>query len=84
MSAEAQAMTIPFSVSETSQDCLIQLRDAYQGEIVTEIFRGICSPGVHSVEFDPTKLEGGLDAGLYALYVKIGDEEETYPVQYMP
>ena len=77
-------MTIPFSVGPTSQDCLIQLRNPYDGNVIVEIFRGSCTPGVHSVEFDPTLVDGGLDAGLYALYVKIGEEEESYPMQYMP
>jgi hypothetical protein len=77
-------MTIPFSVGPTEQECLIQLRDPYEGNVITEIFRGTCTPGIHSVEFDPARVTGGLDAGLYALYVKIGEEVESYPVQYMP
>jgi hypothetical protein len=77
-------MIIPFSVGPTDQECLIQLRDPYRGNVISEIFHGTCTPGIHSVEFDPNKVEGGLDAGLYALYVRIGDEAESYPLQYMP
>ena len=77
-------MTIPISVGNIAKDCLIQLRDIYSGSVVTEIFHDRCEPGIHTVEFDPQKVDGGLEAGLYMLYVKIGDEEEAHPLQYMP
>jgi hypothetical protein len=77
-------MTIPFAVNNIAKDCLIELRNLYDGRVVARIFHDTCQPGVHSVEFDPQKIEGGLEAGLYVLYVKIGDESESYPLQYMP
>ena len=78
------SITIPFSVSNGIKDCCIELRDLAEGRVVTEIFHAPCPPGLHSVEFDPENVEGGLDAGLYVLYVKIGEEAESYPVQYFP
>jgi hypothetical protein len=77
-------MTIPFSVEESVKDCLIQIRDLVDQHVVADIFRGHCEPGVHAAEFDPQQVFGHLDAGYYALYVVIGDEIHTYPVQYMP
>lgn len=78
------SITIPFSVEGTEKECLIQLRDLADRIVIAEIFRGTCQPGVHKVEFSPGKVAGGLDAGIYVLYVMIGNETETYPLQYMP
>lgn len=78
------SITIPFSVEGTEKECLIQLRDLADRVVIPEIFRGTCAPGVHSVEFSPDKAPEGLDAGIYVLYVMIGNETETYPLQYMP
>lgn len=77
-------MTIPFSVEDSTKDCVIQLRDLVDQHVVADIFEGRCEPGVHKAEFDPQKVFGGLDAGYYVLYVMIGDDVHTYPVQYMP
>lgn len=78
------SITIPFSVEGTEKECLIQLRDLADRVVIPEIFHGTCPPGVHSVEFSPDKVPEGLDAGIYVLYVMIGNETETYPLQYMP
>jgi hypothetical protein len=77
-------ITIPFSVEDTSKDCLIELRDLSGERIITQIFQGNCQPGIHSVEFDPGKIQGGLDAGLYLLTVSMGGDSKSYPFQYMP
>ena len=77
-------ITIPFSVEDSTKECLIQLRDIVDNRVVADIFHGRCDPGVHAAQFDPQSVQGGLEAGYYALYVIIGDEVESYPVQYMP
>lgn len=78
------SITIPFSIEGSAKECLIQLRDLADRVVIAEIFHGTCQPGIHSVEFDPGKVSGGLDAGIYVLYVMIGNETESYPLQYMP
>ncbi|HVZ38563.1 MAG: hypothetical protein JST22_02205 [Bacteroidetes bacterium] len=77
-------MTIPFSVDGSEKECLIQIRDLVDNRVVADVFHGRCQPGVHSAEFDPKVVFDGLDAGYYALYLIIGDEVESYPLQYMP
>jgi len=77
-------MTIPFSVEDTAKDCVIQLRDLVDNRVVADIFHGRCEPGIHTAEFDPQEVLRNVDAGYYALYLIIGDEVHTYPVQYMP
>lgn len=77
-------ITIPFSVENEPTDCSIDLRDLSDGYTIFEVFRGRCEPGIHSVEFDPGSVPNGLEAGLYLLHVKIGNNHYRYPVQYMP
>ena len=77
-------MTIPFSVEDTGKDCVIQLRDLVDNRVVADIFHGYCEPGVHTAEFDPQEVLGDVDAGYYVLYLIIGEEVHSYPVQYMP
>jgi hypothetical protein len=82
--SDATMMTIPFSVEDSAKDCLIQIRDLVGEQVIADIYHGHCEPGVHNAEFDPEQVFSELDAGFYALYVMIGDEVHTYPVQYMP
>lgn len=77
-------MTIPFSVEGSAKDCLIQIRDLVDNRVIADIFHGRLEPGVHSAEFDPQEVFKGLDAGYYALHLLIGDEVESFPLQYMP
>ena len=76
--------TIPFSVEERPQHCLIELLDLSQQQTIAEIYRQECNPGTHAVEFDPSQVQGGLEAGVYILRITIGDESESYPFRYMP
>ncbi|MGE3802085.1 MAG: hypothetical protein AB7H80_13780 [Candidatus Kapaibacterium sp.] len=76
--------TIPFSVEEKPQLCLIELFDLSQQYIIAEIYRQECQPGAHSVEFDPSIVEDGLEAGVYILRITIGNQSEAYPFRYMP
>lgn len=76
-------LTIPFSVEGSPQKCVIELRDL-SSRLIHRIFQGICQPGVHTVKFNPQTLPQPLDAGVYLLYVAIGEQQETHPVQYMP
>ena len=77
-------MTIPFFIEETARECAIDLRDLSLEQVIAEIFRGRCEPGLHSVEFDPGSIDGGLPAGLYIITLTIDGATEAYPVQYMP
>ncbi len=77
-------VTIPFSVEDTAQDCIIELRDLAQENVLAEIYHAYCEPGIHSVEFDPLAVEGGLEAGVYLISLTIGDHTEVHPLQYMP
>ena len=79
----AMTLTIPFSVEGSMSECTIELRDL-SGRKIHRIFHGFCQPGIHSVEFDSASLAEELDAGIYALYVEIGEVSQTYPLQYMP
>lgn len=76
--------TIPFAVEEESQECTIELLDLSQQEVIAEIYRDHCEPGTHAVEFDPTTIGDGLDAGVYIIRLTIGSNAEAYPLQYMP
>lgn len=78
------SITIPVSIEGSEKECLIQLRDLADRIVIAEIFHGSRPPGVHVIEFDPDRVPGGLDAGIYILHVMIGNETETYPLQYMP
>lgn len=75
---------IPFSVEDTPQECLIQLRDLADQNVIFEIFHGKCDPGIHTVTFDPDKVPGGMEAGIYILHLCIGNDTSIYPVQFMP
>ena len=76
--------TIPFAVEEGEQMCVIELLDLSQKEVIAEIHRSTHPPGSYSVLFDPTRVDGGLEAGLYILRVAIGESAEIFPLQYMP
>ncbi len=76
--------TIPFSVEETTQECIIELLDLSQQNVIAEIYRQQCTPGRHSVEFDPSDYNGGIEAGVYILRLTIGEDSQAYPLQYMP
>jgi len=76
-------LTIPFAIEGDPKDCRIELRDL-SGRTIHEIYHGVCAPGLHSVEFDSATLNEELDAGIYALWVAIGEESQSYPLQYMP
>ena len=76
--------TIPFSVENEPCECIIEILDLPQREIISEIFRKTCKPGRHTAEFDPNKLDSQLDAGVYILRLTIGESVEIYPLQYMP
>lgn len=76
--------TIPFSVEEKTQECIVELLDLGQQEVIAEIFRKECAPGTHAVEIDPTQINGGLEAGVYIIRLTIGGDSEAYPFQYMP
>lgn len=76
-------LTIPFAIEGDSKHCRIELRDL-GGRTIHVIFDGVCDPGLHSVEFDSATLTEELDAGIYAIWVAIGDESQSYPLQYMP
>ena len=76
--------TIPFAVEEGEQECVIELLDLSQKEVIAEIHRSTHPPGSYSVLFDPTRVHGGLEAGLYILRVAIGEQAELFPLQYMP
>ncbi len=78
------SITIPFSVEDTPKDCLIQLRDLSGDYVITEIYHAQCQPGIHTVEFDPGKIHGGLEAGIYLLTVTMDGDLKSYPLQYMP
>jgi hypothetical protein len=78
------SITIPFSVEDSPKDCLIELRDLSGDVVITEIYHGFCEPGIHNVEFDPAKIQGGLEAGIYLLTVSMGGDSKSYPLQYMP
>ena len=80
----AMTYTIPFSVEEESCLCRIELLDLSQQNVVAEIYHGECQPGTHSVEFDPSTINGGLEAGVYIIRLDIGDHSESYPFRYMP
>lgn len=76
--------TIPFSVEEEAQECVVELLDLSQQNVIAEIYREQCQPGLHSVQFDPADYNGGLEAGVYILRLTIGEQSQAYPLQYMP
>ena len=76
--------TVPFSIDEQPQDCVVELLDLSQQNVIAELFRDRCAPGFHSVEFDPSIINGGLEAGVYIVRLTIGEHSEAYPLQYMP
>jgi len=77
-------ITIPLSVEGETSPCLVELRDLSDSTVIAEIYRGVCEPGSHNIDFDTDALDGSLDAGVYILHVSIGGTTSTYPVQYMP
>ncbi len=79
----AMTLTIPFSVEGAASECTVELRDL-GGRTLHTIFHGVCQPGVHSVEFNSENLTEELDAGIYALWIAIGEFSQAYPLQYMP
>lgn len=81
---EMNSISIPFSIEDQEQECIIELRDLSQREILAEIHRGTYGPGVHTVEFDPESMNLGIDAGVYLLTLTVGGERRVYPFQYMP
>ena len=76
--------TIPFSVEEKPQLCVIELLDLSQQNQIAEIYRKECQPGTHTAEFDPGAVNNGIEAGVYILRVTIGKDSESYPFRYMP
>lgn len=76
--------TIPFTIEEQAQDCVVELLDLSQQNVIAELFRDRCAPGAHAVEFDPSTINGGLEAGLYIVRIAIGEHSEAYPLRYMP
>ncbi|MCE2503054.1 MAG: hypothetical protein J4G05_03195 [Chlorobi bacterium] len=76
--------SIPFSVEEQPRLCLIELLDLSQQNVLAEIYRGECQPGTHSIEFDPSTVDGGLEAGVYIIRLHVGEHSESYPFRYMP
>lgn len=76
--------TIPFSVDDKAQECVVELLDLSQQDVIAELHRGLHEPGIHTVEFDPSALDGGLEAGVYIVRMTIGERSEAYPLQYMP
>lgn len=76
--------TIPFSVDDKAQDCLVELLDLSQQNVIAELHRGRYEPGIHSVKFDPATINDGLEAGVYIVRLTIGERSEAYPLQYMP
>ena len=76
--------TIPFSVENEPCECVVEILDLPQRETIVEIYRETCEPGTHAVEFDPSSIDGGLDAGVYIVRLTIGESSEVYPLQYMP
>lgn len=80
----AMTYTIPFSVEEEAQECVIEVLDLSQQHVIAELYRDRCEPGTHAVEFDPAAIDGGLEAGVYIIRLTIGSDAEAYPLQYMP
>lgn len=76
--------TIPFSVDDKPQECLVQLLDLSQQNVIAELHRKVYEPGIHSVDLDPSAINDGLEAGVYIVRVTIGESTEAYPFQYMP
>ena len=76
--------TIPFSIEDEGQECVIELLDLSQQHVIAEIYRNHCEPGTHAVDFDPSTIEGGLEAGLYIIRLTLGPHAAAYPLQYMP
>ena len=76
--------TIPFAVEDEAQDCLIELLDLSQQDVLAELYRARCEPGTHAVDFDPTAIGDGLEAGVYIIRLTIGEQADAYPLQYMP
>lgn len=84
MSTTYGGMIIPLHIDQRPKECRIELRGLYDGRLVAEIFHGTLEPGFHNIPFDPRRLSGGLEAGIYTLRVSIDGETEFHPFQYWP
>jgi hypothetical protein len=78
------SITIPISIEERPSDLLVELRSLSDGRLIAPIYHDRCEPGVHTIQFDPASIPGGLEAGLYGILVAIDGESKIYPIQYMP
>jgi hypothetical protein len=78
------SLTIPISIEDKPRELIVELRSLIDGRLIAPIHHGNCSPGIHTIEFDPNDVPGGLEAGIYGLRVAIDGEARVYPIQYMP
>ena len=53
-------ITIPIAIDNHSKECSVDLR-TLDGQQLVEMFRGHLAPGIHSIEYDPSDLPGGID-----------------------
>jgi hypothetical protein len=78
------SLTIPISIEDKPSELVVELRSLVDGRLIAPIYHDNCQPGIHTIEFDPRSVPGGLEAGIYGLRVAIDGEAKVYPIQYMP